>query len=90
MKQRIGEQFSDDNADSRVAAALLLTIATVGISVMAGFLHSQWQIGAFAVFVIVGIVGLVLTWRSRPQRRPGGAAHSDDGATPTERCWWRG
>src|SRR4051794_5405303 len=38
-KQRIGEQSRDDEVDpdSGVAAALLLTIATVGISVMSQF-----------------------------------------------------
>jgi hypothetical protein len=70
-KQRIGEQVSDDGSDPDrgVAAALLLTIATVGITVMSHFLHSEWQVGTFVVFVLIGVVGLVLTWRSRPQLR---------------------
>jgi uncharacterized membrane protein len=52
-----------------VAAALLLTIATVGSTVMSHFLHSEWQVGTFVVVVLIGVVGLVLTWRSRPRLR---------------------
>lgn len=52
-----------------MAAALLLTIATVGSTVMSHFLHSEWQVGTFVVVVLIGVVGLVLTWRSRPRLR---------------------
>lgn len=64
-EQRIREQAGVDDADRRVLAAILLTVATVGVSAMANFLHSEWQILAFAALVIVGIVGLAMTWTSR-------------------------
>jgi general stress protein CsbA len=68
-ERRVGEELRVDAADRRVLAAILLTLATVGVSVLANFLHSGWQIGLFALFVVAGVVGLVLTWTSRPNRQ---------------------
>lgn len=49
-----------------VIADILLTVAIVGLTVMANFLsHSSWQLVLFACFVIVGGVGIALTWRAR-------------------------
>lgn len=43
----------------------LSTVATVGIGVMANFLHSPWQIVLFVVLAVAGVIGLVLTWTAQ-------------------------
>jgi hypothetical protein len=43
-------------------AAITLTIASIGISVMPGFLGETWSYVVFAAFIVTGVVGLVLTW----------------------------
>jgi hypothetical protein len=56
-------------------AAILLTISTVGVGVMTNFLDGPWQYGLFALLVLIGIVGLVLTWVGGTRGRRGHPAH---------------
>lgn len=51
-----------DRSDHRVLAAILLTIGTIGISVLSNLLVGPWLAPALAAFVIVLVAGLVLTW----------------------------
>jgi hypothetical protein len=53
-------------------AFALLVIATVGVPVMASFLHSDWQRVVFAGFILTGLVGLVLAWLARHSGTGGG------------------
>jgi hypothetical protein len=65
-------QRSDDTkrANRSHLAAILLTIATVGIGVMSSRLEAPWQVVLFGIFVAIGVTGLVLTWTSRVRRPP--------------------
>jgi hypothetical protein len=57
-------------ADLTVPGSVLQTVGSVGVATTAGFLHSPWQAAIMVVLVIVGLVGLALTWSGRPRRRP--------------------
>ena len=70
-EQRIGLQVRRVAANNAVGAAILVTLASVGTSVMANYLHSEWQRGLFGFFAVAGLVGLVLTWTNRPRRAEG-------------------
>ncbi len=81
--RRISRRTRGDDSARHVLAAILLTLSTVGVSTMANFLHSPWQIVAFALLVVAGLIGLVLTWvivRQRPVPSGGGGA-------PTSQPW---
>jgi hypothetical protein len=44
-------------------AAITLTVASIGIGVMPNFLDGEpWRSVLFALFIVVGIISLVLTW----------------------------
>jgi hypothetical protein len=44
-------------------AAITLTIASIGIGVMPNFLDGDpWRVVLFALFIVVGVISLVLTW----------------------------
>lgn len=60
-----------DRSDHRVIAAILLTVGTIGVGVLSNFLVGPWQVLVFVVFVVVLLVGLILTWTGRV-RKPGG------------------
>ncbi len=66
--RRISRKARGDDSSRSVLAAILLTLSTVGVSTMANFLHSPWQIVAFALLVVAGLIGLVLTWVIRPAK----------------------
>jgi hypothetical protein len=83
LDQRLGTAASghaEHPPRSSIWAAITLTAASIGIGVMPNFLDGQpWQYVLFAVFVVIGVVGLVLTWiagtaghrsSARGRRRP--------------------
>ncbi len=63
-------------ADPRPAllAPIMVTIGSVGSSVMPHFLHSPWQWVLFLVLVLVGVAGLALTWISGARAKRVGRA----------------
>ena len=54
-----------DRSDHRVLAAILLTIGSIGISVLSNLLVGPWRVLSFTAFAIVLVTGLVLTWVGR-------------------------
>jgi hypothetical protein len=56
--------------DLTVPGSVLQAVGSIGVATTASFLHSSWQAAIMAVLVIVGLVGLALTWSGRPRRRP--------------------
>jgi hypothetical protein len=52
--------------DSRMAllAPILVTIASIGVSVMPNFLGPTWSYGLFGLLVLLGVIGLAMTWRT--------------------------
>ena len=67
IEDRQGVRHGRGDPQTRAALKeILLTFSIVGLTVMAGFLsHSTWQLALFIGFVVIGVVGLVLTWRGR-------------------------
>jgi hypothetical protein len=63
-----GSGAGDPAGRKDVLAASLMTVATVGVPVMANFLHSPLQILIFGLFILGGLVGLGLTWIGRRWR----------------------
>jgi hypothetical protein len=55
--------------DRSVLAAIMLTVASVGLGIMPNFLHSAWQRTLLAMLIVVGVTGLALTWAGRSIRR---------------------
>lgn len=49
----------------RATSTILGGAGTVGIPVMAPFLHSPWQVGLFGLFVLLLVVALGLAWAVR-------------------------
>lgn len=65
--RRMGRS-GDAGSRKDAVAASLMTVATVGVTVMANFLHSQLQMLIFGLFILGGLVGLGLTWIGRRWR----------------------
>jgi hypothetical protein len=55
-------------ADPSASATVLVTLATVGLSIMPTFMSSPWQRVVFGAPVLTGLVGLWLTWSSSRKR----------------------
>jgi hypothetical protein len=58
------EEVEGNDGDWAIVAGILSTIATVGIGVMANYLHSYWQWGLFSAFIAIGLTGLGATWKA--------------------------
>jgi hypothetical protein len=71
IRTRTAERARGDTAAWATAAAVLVTLGTVGATVMSNHLDQDWQIVLFGLFALTGCVGLVLTWTSRRRRPPG-------------------
>lgn len=61
-RRRIDRSMTDDSGNEGVVGASLLIVGTVGVGVMANFLHSPLQVVFFGLFLVSGIAGLLLTW----------------------------
>jgi hypothetical protein len=73
--RRPGPSVSDDRqARTSLLAAILLTISSVGVGVMPNFLDEPWQVGLFALLIVVGVVGLLLTWVGGTKAKRGSPA----------------
>lgn len=53
---------SDAQATRRFLAPAFVTVASVGVGVMGNYLQSPQQVLGFLVLVVLGLVGLAMTW----------------------------
>ena len=72
VERRNALRVEPDRSDHRVLAAILLTVSSLGITVLSNILVGPWQVLAFAVFVVVLVEDLVLTWTGRTRTPPRG------------------
>jgi hypothetical protein len=78
---------SADAPDPRsiLLAPILVTLGSVGSSVMPHFLHSPWQWVLFLVLVLTGVLGLVLTWVNGTRAKRGSPPAPDRVRAPSAR-----
>jgi hypothetical protein len=79
---------AEEPVDARraFAAPIMVTLGSVGSSVMPHFLHSTWQWGLFLLLLLVGLAGLALTWVVGTRAGRGGSSATPRVAVPTARA----
>lgn len=49
---------------NRHLSPALVTVGSIGVGAMSGFLNSAWQVALFCGFAVLGLLGLGLAWTS--------------------------
>lgn len=55
---------AEPGAAKHHVSTALVTVGSIGVGVMSGFLDGTWQVALFCAFAVFGLLGFALAWTS--------------------------